>query len=107
MNTLYKITFGTQLDKNQEMIDLHIIRPDYDQLLDDISSHFGGLTETDHVGHYKHDDGSKVTEESTSIEILGSELDRKLIIAVAEDLKELFNQESVILTETKLNSVFI
>lgn len=108
MNRLYKITFGTEFNSEQDLISLNnSMKIALNQLENDIADHFGGYTVTKHLGGYKHESGEYVRENSASYEIVAKDSDRKLIVAIAEDLKEIFNQESVLLTETEINAVFV
>lgn len=108
MNTLYKITFGTEYNKEGETLILTDKQEkDMKTLQQDITDHFGGMSIIGHRGLFKHDNGEMVNEDSLSYEIVASDKDRKLIVSIAEDIKEILNQESVLLTETKINAVFI
>jgi len=108
MNTLYKITFGTEYDKEGETFILTDEQAKAMQILQqDITDHFGGMSIIRHRGTFKHDSGEMVNEDSLTYEIVASDKDRKLIVSIAEDIKEILNQESVLLVETKINAVFI
>lgn len=92
------ITFGTEYDKNGERIN-----PDrlgsahYYQIREEICKQYGGYTLTNGLGGYCYEAGDLVEEDSTSISILMERVHYPDLEAVANSLKELFEQESVIL----------
>lgn len=109
MKTMYKITFGVEFDKNKNKIDFDAIKPLYTRLLIVAADLFGGLTETSHTGHYLHENGEHVVEESISIEIVtdSTEFRKQNIKSLVLDLKDIFNQESVMLTKTEVEADFV
>lgn len=65
----------------------------------------GDCSITEILGFYTHIDGEVVTEKSFKIEIFGhTELEVKII---AEKLKQMFNQESVIIEKQIVDSQFV
>lgn len=60
-----------------------------------ISNHANGATITPVTGMYKHDDGTRVVENSFKIELLFISQDTALCIA--RDLAVKFNQESIVI----------
>ena len=62
-----------------------------------------GATITESTGFYKHEDGTLVIEKSLQIQIL--DFDNNLNInKLIEDLKTLFNQESIAVFESMIES---
>jgi len=108
MNIEYKITFGTEYNKDGEtLISTDEQVKAMKMLQQDIKDHFGGMSIIIHGDTFKHDSSEMINEGSLSYEIVASDKDRKLIVSIAEDIKEILNQESVLLVETKINAVFI
>lgn len=70
-----------------------------------ISRAFDGGTIFEADGIYKHESGSIVIEKTLRIEILFAE--RKEILQFCQQLKEVFNQESVALQQEVINSELI
>lgn len=62
-----------------------------------------GATITEATGFYRHDDGTLVIERSLKIEILDFLENFNLIHAV-DDLKRMFNQESIAVETQEINS---
>lgn len=67
-----------------------------------IAARFDGGTIFEADGIYKHDDGSVVIEKTLRIEILFSSLED--IKTLVQDLKEIFNQESIAVQHEQINS---
>lgn len=71
-----------------------------------VLSRIGFGTISGAYGIYTHADGTPVMETSLRIEIAGDEL-REKIVSLCNALKEVFNQESVMLTVTDSTINFI
>lgn len=70
-----------------------------------LAADFGGGTIYEANGIYKHDNGDIVFEKTLRIEILFAE--KPQIIALVDNLKKIFNQESVAVQEEVINSVLM
>lgn len=70
-----------------------------------LSEHFSGATITETKGFYKHDNGTLTFETSLKIELLFAE--DKQVLEVIEQLKTIFNQESIALITNTINSKLI
>ena len=67
-----------------------------------LATDFGGGTIFEAQGIYKHDDGTIVFEKTLRIEILFTEKEKVRILV--EQLKKMFNQESVAVQEETIDS---
>lgn len=67
-----------------------------------LASDFGGGTIYEAKGVYKHDDGTIVFEKTLRIEILFAE--KENVRNLVEQLKKMFNQESVAVQEGTIDS---
>ena len=67
-----------------------------------LAADFGGGTIFEAQGIYKHDDGKIVFEKTLRIEILFAE--REQVKVLVEQLKKMFNQESIAVQEESINS---
>lgn len=105
MNTLYKITFGTEFDKNGNPTQINEL--EIQSILEDVAQGMGGYSLISHQGGYMHDDGHMAVEESNTLEILGTDMDAPFIEHIAKLLKKVFNQESVIVTTQSIKVRFI
>lgn len=68
---------------------------------------FGGATISEANGIYKHDDGTVIVEPTIKMEILMfdyQESDKRRVKDFVEYLKELFNQESIAVQMSKVES---
>jgi hypothetical protein len=65
----------------------------------------GDCTLTDAIGHYTHEDGSTVKENSIKVEML-FKADNQ-VVEYAKRIKKEFNQESVALVKDYIDSVLI
>lgn len=70
-----------------------------------VLSRIGYGTISQAYGVYTHEDGTPVVEVSLRIEIAGAE--RPKVTSMIEALKEVFNQESVMLSETESAVSFV
>lgn len=70
-----------------------------------IAAGYDGASITEATGFYTHADGSTVIEKSLRIDILGARED--VTAALIQDLKKIFNQESVLLQRTESSVDFI
>lgn len=70
-----------------------------------IRAGYEGATITEATGFYTHANGATVIEKSLRIDILGA--DERRSAALIADLKNLFNQESVLLQRTESTVDFI
>lgn len=66
---------------------------------------YEGATITEATGFYTHESGAVVIEKSLRIEILFA--DDKKTAALVEDLKTLFNQESIALERIRIDSALV
>lgn len=105
MNIKYEITFGIELDKNGDR--LLNIDGDLASILYTAAKSFGGYSLFEHSGGYIYKDGTLSSEESMTLTILGKEADRSDVLQLADHIKYTLNQESVLLSESKINAVFI
>lgn len=71
-----------------------------------VLSRIGYGTISQAYGVYTHDDGTPVVEVSLRIEIAGDGI-RAKVTGLIESLKEVFNQESVMLSETESAVSFV
>lgn len=71
-----------------------------------VLSRIGYGTISQAYGIYTHEDGTPVVETSLRIEIAGDDI-RPKVTGLIESLKEVFNQESVMLSETESAISFI
>lgn len=67
-----------------------------------LAADFGGGTIFEAQGIYKHDDGTVVFEKTLRIEILFAE--REQVKVLVEQLKKMFNQESIAVQEESIES---
>lgn len=67
-----------------------------------LAADFGGGTIFEAQGIYKHDDGTVVFEKTLRIEILFAE--REQVKVLVEQLKKMFNQESIAVQEESIDS---
>ena len=67
-----------------------------------LAADFGGGTIFEAQGIYKHDDGKIVFEKTLRIEILFAE--REQVKVLVEQLKKMFNQESIAVQEESIDS---
>ena len=105
MNIEYKITFGTEIDRAGTKM---ISNPDKLRDLSELIAHdYGGYSLIKHEGGYIYKNKQLVTEKSLTYVIIGKASDRDDIYVLVEHIKYLYDQESVLLTETKINAVFI
>lgn len=70
-----------------------------------IAASFGGGSIYSGTGIYKHDDGTIVEENNLKIELLFT--DRADVLIFCQDLKKVFNQESVALQYDRIESELI
>lgn len=70
-----------------------------------IAASFGGGSIYSGTGIYKHDDGTIVEENNLKIELLF--VDRVDVLTFCQDLKKVFNQESVALQYDRIESELI
>ena len=70
-----------------------------------IAATFGGGSIYSGTGIYKHNDGAIVEENNFKIELLFA--DRADVLAFCQDLKKVFNQESVALQYDRIESELI
>lgn len=70
-----------------------------------IRAGYNGASITESTGFYTHDDGQTVIEKSLRIDILNAET--RKTSALIEDLKAVFNQESILLEETESTVKFL
>ena len=70
-----------------------------------IRAGYTGATITEATGFYTHDDGATVIEKSLRIDIIDA--NERKTAALIEDLKNLFNQESILLQRTESTIDFI
>ena len=68
-----------------------------------LMNYFSGATVTESTGFYKHEDGTIIIEKSLKIEILDFDNNFNLSQTV-NDLKRLFNQESIAVEIQNINS---
>ena len=85
----------TQLFSNDEAI--YIIQ----QI---ILKYAGGATMSESTGIYTHDDGGIVFEPTIKIEIIFTEKEK--IHCIAQEAREIFNQESILIEEIDCNSTY-
>lgn len=108
MTTLYKITFGTEFDKDGNRIKFdNDTTMAFDSILEDVAQNMGGYSLTHHEGGYMHENGSLAIESSKTLEIYGNEDQLEFIEHTAKLLKKYLNQESVIVTTQAVQVRFI
>ncbi len=99
----FELTTGTGRDKEGKAV------TDVSGRIDTIRAHFivvfGGYSETTGTGGYCHKDGHHVTEPFVSWAIVADDARRADVRKWAGIIRDLFHQESVLLTETKLDAV--
>mgnify|MGYP003403974000 CR=1 FL=1 len=102
-----KYTFFLGLkDKDSKMQ----IRPDSEYMLkcqELTAQHLGGWTLFKGTGVFRHDDGTLVYENCIIIQTLGFEDWDELYIWFANMLKNLYNQESVLMEVSEVDALFI
>lgn len=64
-----------------------------------------GATISEAIGLYKHEDGTVVTEQTLRVEILFAT--EKQIKHICETLKQVLNQESIVVEKQTINSTLI
>ena len=70
-----------------------------------LTSYTEGATIFEANGIYKHDDGTITIEKTLKIELLFVE--KTTVLSIIEELKRIFNQESIILQEDVISSEMI
>ena len=91
-------------DKNTKK--QHITTPDaYNITMNILAGYFDGATITDTKGFYKHEDGTLTFETSLKIELLFA--DDKKVLQVIDQLKFVFNQETIALITNNIDSKLI
>lgn len=70
-----------------------------------IAAGYDGATITEATGFYTHENGATVIEKSLRIDILGATEPKTAVLV--EELKKLFNQESILLQRTESSVDFI
>lgn len=70
-----------------------------------LAKDFGGGTIFSADGIYRHDDGTIVIEKTLRIEILFAERDN--VLKLCDELKRLFNQESIAMQSEDINSELV
>jgi len=105
MNIEYKITFGTEIDHTGTRMRSN---PNKLRDLSELIAHdYGGYSLIKHEGGYIYKNKQLVTEKSLTYIIIGKASDRDNIYELVDYIKYLYNQESVLLVETKINAIFI
>ena len=110
MNRLYKLTFGTEMDKFGNTIKhIETKAAGLEEIKTDICKLFGGYSIISHKGGYAYESGDLVEETSMTIEILADADEATMfkIEVIATRLKQLFNQESVLLVFSNVTSSFL
>ena len=109
MNIKYELVFGIEFDKEgNELINRIVSIKRYMAVLDSIVKGFGGYSEDDQLGGYLYSTGQSIHHErSRTLSIIGTQGQRETVMKICMELKEIYNQESIMLIETKVNSVFI
>lgn len=104
MKIKYEIVIGTGFDKTGAKIEGY----DIDTILKDIASHFGGYSLNFISGGYiMQSDGSFVKESSINISILAKTPHDIRIRGLANELKRILNQESVLVVKSKVSAKFV
>lgn len=98
--TIY-LGLNDQITKRQEIETVNA----YKIVSNMIAASFGGGSIYSGTGIYKHDDGTIVEENNLKIELLF--VDRSDVLIFCQDLKKVFNQESVALQYDKIESELI
>ena len=91
-------------DKDSKMQEINTVDA-YKITMATIKKYYSGATVQEATGFYTHENGESVIEKSLVISILFAE-DEKTA-RLAEDLKNLFNQESIALQVENVNSKLI
>ena len=97
MNYLFNLGLNDKTTKTQLITKAEAV-----MLIADI---VGDCTMTETVGVYTHDDGQRVVENGFKIEVYGTDEDTARDIACK--LRDVFNQECVVMTAFETESVFI
>lgn len=98
--TIY-LGLNDQTTKRQEIETLNA----YKIVSNMIAASFGGGSIYSGTGIYKHDDGTIVEENNFKIELLFA--DRDNVLTFCQDLKKIFNQESIALQYNRIESELI
>ena len=98
--TIY-LGLNDQITKRQEIETVNA----YKIVSNMIAASFGGGSIYSGTGIYKHEDGTIVEENNLKIELLFA--DRSDVLTFCQDLKKVFNQESVALQHDRIESELI
>jgi hypothetical protein len=101
--TRYTISVGL-FDKDTHMQEISTIDA-YKIMTRLVMKHSDGGTITEGTGLYTHKDGSVVIEPTLIVSLLF--VDRETILILIDEIKNLFNQETVALEEMEINSQLV
>lgn len=91
-------------DKNTKKQEINTIEA-YKIVNNVVNNYCDGATIYECQGIYKHDNGTIVFEKTLKIELMF--VDRLTVVSLVKDLKEIFNQESIVLQKEIVESELI
>lgn len=91
-------------DKDTKKQEINIIEA-YKIVNNVVNNYCDGATIYECQGIYKHDNGEIVFEKTLKIELMF--VDRLTVVSLVKDLKEIFNQESIVLQKEIVESELI
>lgn len=91
-------------DKDSKQQEIDTITA-YKIVMTTVKKYYSGATVTESTGFYTHENGETVIEKSLQISILFA--DETKTARLADELKTLFNQESVALEKQNITSILI
>lgn len=102
--TLY---VGTEFDKRHEVIASGTRKANLLVVKSRLAQEFGGYSIDEVSGGYRHDDGSLAEEKAARIEVTIPEDKLSAFREIARWIRDLFNQESVLVNTQVVESAFI